>query len=162
MMTARDVLADLLDSPEFTRRRGGFAYDPDLAKFGNAVSPFVPFSSDSAANLAMQRRFDDRYSSRYDQPDATDYLMMSLDQMNRAGSGDVYVGNASATAGIFDTFSEKTGIGIGTVIASMFIVGTTGLLAARNPKHVIEIAAVGAAGVAFALALNAKKSGALR
>lgn len=80
MWTAQDVLADLLNTPEVTRRGGGFMYDPDLARFGNAVSPLVTMPSYGAAQRAMQRPFADRYSSRYDQPDATDWLMMALEQ----------------------------------------------------------------------------------
>lgn len=131
-------------------------YDPDLAKFGNAVSPIVPVESDRYAQLAMQRPFADRYNPRYDQPDATDWLMMALDE------GDTYVGASARTASAFETLSEKTGIEGGTAIALLLIVGTSGLLAARNPKHVVEIGLAGAAGVALALAINAKKTGALR
>jgi hypothetical protein len=225
-----------------------FMYDPDLAKFGNAVSPIVPVESDRYAQLAMQRPFADRYNPRYDQPDATDWLMMALEEQ-----GDTYVGasgdasralwqkidgvlkstfgwnpsdisgasrwypplteggfldavdafrSAGAscqgdapkvscswagakfmlvhdvegslrvfimdfgasmrTSGAFETLSDKTGIESGTAVAVLLIIGTSGLLAARNPKHVLEIGMAGAAGVALALAVNAKKRGGLR
>ena len=134
-----------------------FMYDPDLAKFGNAVSPIVPVESDRYAQLAMQRPFADRYNPRYDQPDATDWMMMAL-----AEEGDTYVGAPARTAGAFESLSEKTGIAGGTAVALLLIVGTSGLLAARNPKHVVEIGLAGAAGVALALAINTKKLGGLR
>jgi len=47
--------------------RVGFTfYDPDLAKFGNAMSPFVEMSSFKDAHLATQRPFEDRYNPRYE------------------------------------------------------------------------------------------------
>ncbi len=42
----------------------GYFYDADLAKFGNAVSPFVEMSAKDA-HLAEQRRFEDRYDPKY-------------------------------------------------------------------------------------------------
>lgn len=230
-----------------------FMYDADLAKFGNAVSPIVPVENDRYAQLAMQRPFADRYNPRYDQPDATDWLMMALaeqgdtfvgapgdagralwqkidgvlktafgwnlsdssgssrwyppltdggfldavDAFRSAGAsceGDslsskvtcrwagakfvlvhdtegslrVFItdwgpfGATTRTSGAFDTFSEKTGIEGGTAIALLLIVGTTGMLAMRNPKQALGISAAGAAGVVLALALNAKKVGGIR
>jgi hypothetical protein len=56
-------------------------YDPELAKFGNAVSPFVRMPSFEAAHLASQRRFEDRYGSWMDQPTATDWLEATLDDV---------------------------------------------------------------------------------
>lgn len=44
-------------------------YDPDLAKFGNAMSPFVEMASFKDAHLAMQRPFEDRYNPRYESQD---------------------------------------------------------------------------------------------
>lgn len=40
-------------------------YDPSLAKFGNAVSPFQMLPSYEAAHLAELRRPEDRYDPRY-------------------------------------------------------------------------------------------------
>jgi hypothetical protein len=45
---------------------GLFFYDPDLAQFGNAMSPFVEMPSFKDAYLAMQRPFEDRYNPRYE------------------------------------------------------------------------------------------------
>jgi hypothetical protein len=57
---------------------GAFFYDKDLAQFGNAFSPFVQTSSFEAANLALQRPFQDRYNPRYDnQPTWADWQSMS-------------------------------------------------------------------------------------
>jgi len=53
-------------------------YDPDLAKFGNAISPFVRLPSYESAQRAERTRFEDRYGSWFDQPTATDWLEMSL------------------------------------------------------------------------------------
>jgi hypothetical protein len=62
-------------------------YDPDLAKFGNAVSPFVEMPSYEAAHLAQKRSFQDRYDSRYlDQPTWADW----------AGWGEEVVGQSLA------------------------------------------------------------------
>ncbi len=134
-------------------------YDPDLAKFGNAVSPIVPVDNDRYAQFAMQRPFADRYNPRYDQPDATDWLMMALDNETFVGGP---FGASTRTSGAFDAFSEKTGIEGGTAVALLLIVGTTGIVAMRNPKQALGISVVGAAGVALALALNAKKLGGIR
>ena len=41
-------------------------YDPNLAHLGNAVSPFQVAPTFQEANLALQRRPEDRYSARYD------------------------------------------------------------------------------------------------
>jgi hypothetical protein len=41
-------------------------YDPNLVRFGNAASPFQVAPSFQEANLALQRRPEDRYSARYD------------------------------------------------------------------------------------------------
>jgi hypothetical protein len=252
MWTAEDVLADLLNTPEVTRRREVFMYDPDLAGFGNALSPIVRMPSYGAAQRALQRPLSDRYSSRYDQPDATDWLMMAVDQAGQtmvgqaAGDGggqalwrkldDVIVqmfgwnpttmsgssrwypaitdgsfadlvytfkqagatctgdppkvtcrwlgatfvllhdvegplrvfitdygpfgSGTTRTSGFFQTVEDKTGMGTGALLATLAIVGVTGLLAARNPKHALAISAAGAAGVAVALAANASKHGA--
>lgn len=114
MWTAQDVLADLLNTPEVTRRRSGFMYDPDLARFGNAVSPLVTMPSYGAAQRAMQRPFTDRYSSRYDQPDATDYLMDSLDDWRvrqALGYHDVLygVGNGSTPSPLWQKIDGVLG-----------------------------------------------------
>ena len=67
-----------LGGPERAHERvGAFFYDPDLAKFGNAFSPFVQTDSFERANLAMQRPFQDRYNPRYDnQPTWADWMGM--------------------------------------------------------------------------------------
>jgi len=52
--------------PNDSTRVGAFFYDQDLAKFGNAFSPFVQTDSVARANLALQRPFEDRYNPRYD------------------------------------------------------------------------------------------------
>jgi hypothetical protein len=58
-----------------SERVGAFFYDKDLAKFGNAFSPFVQAPSFEAANLALQRPFQDRYNPRYDnQPTWADWM----------------------------------------------------------------------------------------
>lgn len=46
-------------------RVGLFFYDPDLARFGNAMSPFVQMDYRDAV-LVMQRPFEDRYNPRYE------------------------------------------------------------------------------------------------
>ena len=50
----------------FSEHVGGFYYDADLAKFGNAFSPFVQSDSFERTNLALQRPFEDRYNPRYE------------------------------------------------------------------------------------------------
>lgn len=51
----------------------GFFYDPDLAKFGNAFSPFVDMPYEQAQR-AMQLPFEDRYGTRLDAPTWSDYM----------------------------------------------------------------------------------------
>jgi hypothetical protein len=41
-------------------------YDPDLAHFGNAISPFQQMPSYEAATMATMRPLQDRYNPRYD------------------------------------------------------------------------------------------------
>jgi hypothetical protein len=52
---------------------GAFFYDPDLAQFGNAISPFVDLSYEQAQR-AMQLPFEDRYGPRLDAPSWQDYF----------------------------------------------------------------------------------------
>ncbi|HYX20496.1 MAG TPA: hypothetical protein VFA98_06580 [Thermoanaerobaculia bacterium] len=54
---------------------GAFFYDPDLAKFGNAFSPFVDLPYERAQR-AMQLPLSDRYGSRLDAPGWSDYMAM--------------------------------------------------------------------------------------
>jgi hypothetical protein len=56
---------------------GAFFYDPDLAKFGNAFSPFVDMSYERAQR-AMQLPFADRYGSRLDAPTWSDFMFGSV------------------------------------------------------------------------------------
>jgi hypothetical protein len=57
-------------------RVGLVFYDPDLAKFGNAMSPFVEMPSFRDAHLAMQRPFEDRYNPRYESQDYFSPMML--------------------------------------------------------------------------------------
>ena len=68
-MRAWDLIEPIL-SRATVRTGGEYAvgltmYDPALAQFGNAISPFQEMPSFEAANLAMERRPEDRYDPRY-------------------------------------------------------------------------------------------------
>ena len=54
---------------------GAFFYDPDLAKFGSASSPFVDLPY-ARAERAMQLPFADRYGPRLDAPTWEDWMTM--------------------------------------------------------------------------------------
>lgn len=134
-------------------RVGLFNYDPDFAHFGNAISPFMEVSSCERTQLAMQRRPEDRYNPRYDnQPTASEWFEASLGGM----SPDDYLNSAleSRVGGVFDGVSQKTGLSSKTIGISAFIAGATAFFAMRNPKHVLEIAITGVAGVAFAIGVG--------
>ncbi len=77
-ITGNAMLAELLDTPVVTDQRPVTFFDPELMKYGNAISPFVTMPSYASAQNAMNLPLADRYGSRADQPNATDYLMMSL------------------------------------------------------------------------------------
>jgi hypothetical protein len=221
---------------------GAFFYDPDLAKFGNAFSPFVEASSYEAAQLALQRPFEDRYNPRYERQTWADFMGMDnyeddefvgadpghtcwtdpdtgvismfpsgaaakkaaamhardklgpllRDQSWFRGIGvgcsleapcvkvnvrditdevlaaipasvegvAVYVDAVgdikalSSVSGFFDSLSDKTGFKKGTIAAALGIGGLTAILMSRNPRHALEIAAAGAAGIVGSFALD--------
>jgi hypothetical protein len=129
---------------------GAFFYDADLAKFGNAFSPFVQTNSPAWANLALQRPFQDRYSPRYDNQTWADWMGMSDEWVG--ASGPQIMGDAREVGGAVDTRA---------LLASAAIVGVAALFATRNKEHWLEISAAGAAGVALVWGLSASRSGRL-
>lgn len=95
--------------PEVVGAPGGAVtmFDPELMKYGNAISPFSVQPSFAQAHLAMQRPLQDRYDSRYyDQPDAGDWLAMSLEDP----WDDTFVGAEFATGS--DACTARGFIGI--------------------------------------------------
>lgn len=122
---------------------GAFFYDADLAKFGNAFSPFVQTDSFARANLALQRSFEDRYNPRYDaQPTWSEWQDLFGD------------GEAFATRGVFDDLEERVGIDRKTALASVAIAAATGLFIARNTRYALEIATAGVAGITVTMAVG--------
>jgi hypothetical protein len=121
-------------------------FDPDLMKFGNAMSPFVQMPSYETAQLAMQRPFEDRYNPRYEnQPTWTDYM----------GFEDEYVGGGPVLMriGAAEGIVDKRALVVSAVIA-----GLTTLFALREKDHALEIVAAGAAGIALTWGLSATKN----
>src|SRR5271163_3553960 len=121
-------------------------FDPDLMKFGNAMSPFQTMPSFEAANLAMQRPFEDRYNPRYDWNDWWGGYV----------GEDEYVGGAPVTLAMGGPVTLAMGPGPGesvvdkrALVASAVIAGLTTLLAFREKDHAFEIVAAGACGVAL-------------
>jgi hypothetical protein len=121
---------------------GLFFYDPDLAKFGNAVSPIIPNISYETAQRAMNLPFADRYGPRLDAPTWADWWGEDPQTMSH------HVGGA------FDVVSEKTGLKKETLFAAGAIVALTAFLAHRSPEHALEIGVAGAAGVVLSLAID--------
>jgi len=126
-------------------RVGAFFYDPDLAKFGNAISPIVSMPYDRAVR-AMSLPFEDRYGPRLDAPTWSDYMAMGESSMGESRVG-----------GFFDAFEEQSGIKRGSVVASVAIAGLTVLFISREPRRAVEFGALGAAGVVLSLYLGAKR-----
>lgn len=133
---------------------GGFFYDADLAKFGNAISPFVQMPYERAVR-AMQLPFEDRYGPRLDAPGWSDYMGAagSGEAVGLDGDGDGEV----AVSGFFDTVEERSGIKRGAVVASLGIAAVAALLAAREPRRAGEIAMFGAGGIALSLYVGSKR-----
>lgn len=126
-------------------RVGGFYYDPDLAKFGNAFSPFVQTDSFERANLALQRPFQDRYNPRYDnQPTWAEWMEMGGDEWVGASGSQI----ASDTR-VLDVVDKRA------LLTTGIIAGLTTLLALNHKKHWLEIAAAGVGGVALVWGMSA-------
>lgn len=160
-------------------RVGGFYYDPDLAKFGNAFSPFVQSDSFERANLAMQRPFQDRYNPRYDnQPTWADWMGMGgyavgVDmacqppptpeeerEILRTGGqlgfqksceecGNCDSPGWAAYRSRISTRGSFEVVDKRALLTTGVIAGITTLVALNNKKHWLEIAAVGTLGVAL-------------
>ncbi|HYB24725.1 MAG TPA: hypothetical protein VED41_13065 [Solirubrobacteraceae bacterium] len=129
--------------PRFERagedRVGLFFYDPDLAKLGNAASPFIPNISYDVAQRAMNLPLQDRYGSRLEAPTWADWMGM---------------GGGERVGGAFDVVSERTGFKKGTLLAIGAVAAGKALLAHRNPEHALEIGAAGAACAVLSMALD--------
>lgn len=126
-------------------RTGLFYYDKDLAQFGNALSPIVQTSSYEAAQLALQRPFQDRYNSRYDNQTWADYM----------GYGDEYVGGGPMVLAMGpgpDSVVDKRAL-----LTTAVIAGLTTLMAFREKEHALAITAAGALGVAITWGISAGK-----
>ncbi len=118
-------------------------FDPDLMKFGNAMSPFVQMPSYESAQLAMQRPFEDRYNPRYEnQPTWTDYMNMQ----EYVGGGPVLMG-----PGPVEIVDKRA------LVATAVIAGLTTLFALREKEHALPIAAAGALGIAVTWGISAGK-----
>lgn len=141
-------------------RVGAFFYDQDLAKFGNAFSPFVQTDSFVRANLALQRPFEDRYNPRYDnQPTWADWMTrFAIPEGVRMGEngeflGEEWVGASGpqivGDARTFEAVDKRA------LLATAVIVGITTLLALNHKEHWLEISAAGVGGIALAWGLSA-------
>lgn len=129
---------------------GAFFYDPDLAKFGNAFSPFVQTDSFERANLALQRPFEDRYNPRYDiQPTWAEWQGWGSDEMVGALARTDSAGLVSRASSAVDKRA---------LVATAVIAGITTLLALRNKHHTLEIIAAGVGGIALTWGLSAGAS----
>jgi hypothetical protein len=125
-------------------RVGAFFYDADLAKFGNAFSPFVQTSSQQAATLALQRPFEDRYNPRYDGQTWDDWQRWTGGEGWGSEWASEWVGAAGqASGGAIDAIDKKA------LVATGAIALLTVMFALRNKRHWLEITAAGAGGVAL-------------
>jgi hypothetical protein len=162
------MVDDMGGDPE---RVGGFFYDADLAKFGNAFSPFVQTDSQQKATLALQRPFQDRYNPCYDDQWAwSDYMSefvgadpgptcwtdpdTGVISMFSTSAAAKRAARAHAVTGFFDVVSDKTGFKKSTVVAALGIGGLTALLMSRNPRHALEIGVAGGVGIALSMAFD--------
>jgi hypothetical protein len=118
-----------------------FFYDPDLAKFGNAVSPIVQMPYEMAQRAPGIPRLKDRYGRWLDQPTAGDWLMASLTP------ADEFVTGAPA-----ERYEAGPLVSGKTIVAMLSVAALATLIASRNPKHAVDIGAVGVAGVLGTLA----------
>ena len=135
-------------------------FDPDLMKFGNAMSPFVQMPSYESAQLAMQRPFEDRYNSRYDQPDwwgayGDEYGLETRGEY--VGGGPVLMRIGAAESVVDDPWKSQKW-DRRALVASAVIAGLTTLFALREKDHAVEIIAVGAAGITLTWGLSASKN----
>jgi len=137
---------------------GAFFYDPDLAKFGNAFSPFVQASSFESANLALQRPFQDRYNPRYErQPTWAEWQEMAdWDRPHEAMGGDEWVGAATGRQTASDVRAIDS-VDRRALLATGIIAGLTTLLVLHNKHRWLEIVTAGVAGVALTWGMSATR-----
>lgn len=109
-------------------------FDPDLTKYGNAMSPFSVQPSYEVAQRMMSLPLADRYGDRAYQnwwePSEFEYV---------------------GVAGVFDRVSTASAaVDKRALVATAAIAGISTLLALRTKKHRLEIAGAGLVGIALA------------
>lgn len=175
---AWDVIDPILSRASMQRtgfadreRVGAFFYDADLAKFGNAFSPFVQTDSVVRANLALQRPFEDRYNPRYDnQPTWADWMgwnPMELGSLSGDSRDEEWMGMSENGEPFGEEWVGASGPQIApdargfevvdrrALLTTGIIAGITTLFALNHKEHWLEIAAVGVGGIALTWGLSA-------
>jgi hypothetical protein len=130
---------------------GGITFfDPELMKYGNAISPFSIQPSYEVAQRMMSLPLADRYGDRAYQP----WWGPSYDEgieRPRCGHDEdegEYVGALEAFEHVGAAFDDP--VNRYALVATATVAGLATLIALRHLKHLFEIAAVGLAGAAFA------------